>query len=228
MFFLGCFICIFNIVMWFIFISKFKKLFSTDEIIESAKEDMNHIVEDINRNTSRDITLIDDKIRELRSVIAEADRHVSIARNELEKQSNTDVFKSRINNAQQVVKSQSPVKNAADRYLHSSAGIQPEMEFSVTNEGMRHVDQIQVNNSQNDTIVSPSGTQFTVERDGSSYASVPVIGPDIKFAEKPILQKADFNSQVVELYQKGFDVSQIASHLKRTTTEVQFALDMSL
>jgi len=228
MIFLGCFICFFNIVMWIIFISKFKKLFSTDEIIESTKEDMNHIVEDINRNTSRDITLIDDKIKELKAIIAEADRHISIARNELDKQTNTDIYKSRINSSRSAVKNQSPVKTAADRYLHSSAGIQPEMEFAVTNEGHNQISQAQIEIPVQDTIVSPSGTQFTVERDGSSYAQVPVIGPEVKFAENPIVQKADFNSQVIELYQKGFDVSHIARHLNRTTTEVQFVLDMAL
>ncbi len=72
---------VFNIIMWIVFLSKFKKLFSTDDIIQSARNDLENLISDMNRNADRDVTLVEAKTRQLKEVIEEADQRIaSIAR----------------------------------------------------------------------------------------------------------------------------------------------------
>src|SRR5574344_1219368 len=95
------FICILNVIMWIIFANKFKKLFSTDDIIQNTRNELNKMLADVNRNADRNITLIDEKIKELKSVTAEADRHLKIAKLELEKNFIAEDFQSKINATKQ-------------------------------------------------------------------------------------------------------------------------------
>ncbi len=222
-------LCVFNILMWLVFLVKFRKLFSTDDIIAGTKEEMNHIVSDINRNTSRNIDLINEKIRELKSVIAEADRHINMAKIEIDKQKNSVVFQNKLNRTSPDSSRPVSIQSAAEKYLRSSVSVQNELEFSVTEEGRRQIESVQSGKDFDDeVIVSPAGTQFKVERDGSSYASVPVIGPEVHYSDDPVTVKHDFKEQVKELHAQGFDAEYIASRLSRSLSEVQLVIDLGL
>lgn len=74
---------IFNILMWIVFLRKFRAFFSTDKIISDTREDVNKIIKDINSISSRNIELIDDRIRQLKSVTAEAERRLGTLKKEL-------------------------------------------------------------------------------------------------------------------------------------------------
>ena len=73
------FFCILNIVLWIFFLSRYKSFFSTDEIIESTREELDRMIADVNRNAGRNIDIIEDRIKELKAVVAEADRHIALA-----------------------------------------------------------------------------------------------------------------------------------------------------
>ena len=51
--------------------------------------------------------------------------------------------------------------------------------------------------------------------------------PELFFSEKPIKQKIDFPDQVRKLYDMGKSIDEIAVELSRSTTEVQFVLDIN-
>ena len=75
-------------------------------------------------------------------------------------------------------------------------------------------------------IVSPAGTTFTVDTDGASYTQVPVLGGKVFYADEQIQPQKKFAQQVHDLNVAGWSVEEIARELNRSTTEVQFALDM--
>lgn len=68
--FIAAFFCVFNVCLWCAFFSKFKKIFSTDDIIASTREQMDYMISDFNRNAGRNIELIEDRIKQLRSAVA--------------------------------------------------------------------------------------------------------------------------------------------------------------
>ena len=75
-------LCVINLVLWLIFFLKFKKLFSTDDVIQKTREQYELLLNDVNRNALSNIDLIQMKIDELQSLIDIADRRLTTLNNE--------------------------------------------------------------------------------------------------------------------------------------------------
>ena len=73
-------ICIINIILWVIFLVKFKKLFSTDKIIDTTTEKMNRLVRDIDNATDRDLSLTRESEKRIRELLSEAEKNMELFR----------------------------------------------------------------------------------------------------------------------------------------------------
>ena len=249
--FVAAFFCVLNICLWVTFFLKFKRIFSTDDIIASTREEMERMISDINHNAGRNIELLEDRIRQLKAVVAEADRHVELAKREIENQKTKLSYQQKIDSASQSKKSQvsSPStlgtaghapNHVAQHYLRNqsiSDGLQSANSYELTDEGSRHVhkkdalvqgDLFAQADADDRRIVSEAGTTFMVESDGSSYTSVPVIGENVSYADEPIRPQRKFNDLVHDLHAAGHSVEEIARELNCSTTEVQMTLDMGI
>lgn len=71
-----------NLILWLIFLIKFKSLFTTDDIIEKTRKEYDQLLTDVNRTALQNIDLIQMKIDELQSIIDVADRRLSTIHNE--------------------------------------------------------------------------------------------------------------------------------------------------
>lgn len=71
-----------NLVLWLVFFAKFKSLFSTKDLINDTREQLNRLIAEVQRNTSDNIDLIDDKIEQLNQVLNLADRKLSVLNND--------------------------------------------------------------------------------------------------------------------------------------------------
>ena len=238
--FLAGFLTVCNIVVGLVLVITFKKTLSdkNNEVIAASKREMDLIIKDLNNQTDRNITLFQDYTRELKAVIAEADRHTTIAKTEVEKlhQLQAQLFAERIQQSMPMQSSQSvpprqngrvtPANRAAERYMRTAAGMQPS--YAVTDEGKKQV--VHQGDLFEDAPLSSEPNVFTVSQDGAAYTSMPVIpfadAPAVSYAADPIVPKKDFGTLVRERYDRGESVEEIATALNRSTTEVQFALDM--
>ena len=63
-------ICIINIILWIVFLVRFKKLFSTDKIINTTTEKMNKLVTEIDKATDRNIFLTDASSKKIQKQIS--------------------------------------------------------------------------------------------------------------------------------------------------------------
>lgn len=85
------------------------------------RDEMNHMIADVNRNTERDISLINDRIQELKAVIADADRHVAAAKSEAASRSRSVEFQEKITEAVQMQTGPStPAQRAASQYRRTA------------------------------------------------------------------------------------------------------------
>ena len=238
--FIAAFFCVLNISLWAAFFIKFRKIFSTDDIIASTREEMDRMIADINHNAGRNIELIEDRIKQLKNAVLEADRHIELAKREIENQKSRLSYQQKIDSA---INSKKQVNGgvtnrAAQQYLRNqniSVGLQSGNRYELTDEGNRHAhvqqppkmqqgDLFEQVDSDDRRIVSDAGTTFTVESDGASYTSVPVIG-NVTYADEVQPQKK-FTELVRDLYYAGHSVEEIARELNSSTTEVQLALEM--
>lgn len=184
-FFLLGSITIINIILWLIFLLKFKKLFSTDDIISKTRDELNSLIKDINNNTQRDITLVDDRIKQLKAVVAEADRRLNAVREQTKKEQLENQYTIKLNEGITKAKTKTLQQNVVDKYKKNSS--------------------------------------TTVKEKKNKEENM----PELFFSEKPIKPKIDFPEQVRKLYDMGKSIDEIAVELSRSTTEVQFVLDIN-
>lgn len=71
-------ICVLNIIFWIIFLVKFKKLFSTESIIEKTREQLNQLVKDIDKSADRDIYLAEETSKRLKAAVADAEMKMQL------------------------------------------------------------------------------------------------------------------------------------------------------
>jgi hypothetical protein len=200
-------VCLINLFLWFIFFHKFTKIFSTNDIIENTRSELNKMILDINRNTERDITLIEDRIKTLKDIIAEADKRIALAKSEAEKKNIVSAYGKVIDSA--VAGQVSPAAVAANRYRRNASS-----------EGHRNTDA----GAQSELF---GGGMNAAEQQETASIETPVSGPKIFVSDNPVVIKKDFNTEVGERYERGESVEEIATALSRSITEVQFALDMN-
>lgn len=221
-------VCILNVALWLVFLIKFKNLFSTDNIIEKTKAELNRIIMDVNGNAERNITLIEDRIERLRALIAEADKRIKLAESAEARAAAVPVLRSQVSGAVKKSAQSLSVRRAADAYKRNrkTPPVKPDDAFFLTSSGKSAAGTVAQNTLFDETGPQDSaGTEITVNGDGASYAEIPVISSGV-IAPDPAAGRRDFREQVSDLYDGGLSVADIAARLSCSTTEVQFVLDL--
>ena len=102
-----------NLLLWLVFLFRFKKLFSADDIMVKFREGMDGLIAEAQRNTLANINLIEDKIKDLKAASAEAERKVSILRHELQNSEKSAALQARLNMSYAAALSEDAPKAAA-------------------------------------------------------------------------------------------------------------------
>ncbi|MBC6721131.1 MULTISPECIES: hypothetical protein [Treponema] len=212
-----------NVALWVIFLIRFKRLFSSDDVIEKTRAEMDNMIRDINNNTVRAIDIIDDRKKQLNRLIEEADRRIALARSEEAKKISVSALRDTLDK-----KAVSEVsRRAANTYKKNAPRSRPapDASYAVTREG-EAISERQHSLFDDRQEEVRTKTEMNVTGDGASYAKVPVIKPDVYFSETPIVPKKNFTKQVLEMAEMGLAIEQIAKQLSCSKTEVQMILDM--
>ncbi|AEE16576.1 hypothetical protein [Treponema brennaborense] len=198
---LGCI----NVALWLFFFVRFKKRFSPAKILEEIKVEVDKLIIEISRETDRDITLIDARIKGLKALIEEANRCTALATGELDKRSREHDMLSALKRAGDKGSSQNDLFSGPA--LAALADVPP--------------DEITISGGNGQTAAVPSAAVpadplFPEEK----------ILPVIVKAPEQISVKKDIRSQVLELAAEGFVPEDIAAKLGMSVTEVQLITDM--
>ena len=237
-------ICIINIILWVIFLVKFKKLFSTDKIIDTTTDKMNRLVREIDNATDRDLSLTRESEKRIRELLSEAEKNMELFREagqrlremiaEAERITRHAETKSPIYNPNiEVIKAKptpaQPVRKNIEAYIQNSANykskskIDSESTYRVTDSEQQDLF------SQDKLIMTDTVTNVT--EDGAAYKEVPLIITKV-YEEKPVEndnknKKKNITKAVQELYNNGLTVEQIANELSCSITEVQLIIDIN-
>ena len=71
-------VCAVNLILWIIFLIRFKKIFSTDSIIEKTREQMNKFISDIDSATDRDVYLSGEASKRIQKLLDEEDKKLEM------------------------------------------------------------------------------------------------------------------------------------------------------
>lgn len=201
--------CLINLILWIVFFIKFKNLFSTDDLMKNTREQVGQLINEVNGTTLANINLIDSKIEELNDAIANAERRISAAESEeafyAEKKSSVSSKEKR--------SSKIPPKEIKKKSIRVS-------NINVASKIIKDEDEeayeVKVNSQ------SASKRKKVIPQNEEVKPSV----PNIYMAKNPIKPKRNFQERVVELFNLGYSIEQIAKDTERSTTEVQFVIDM--
>lgn len=221
-----CILCLVNLFLWFLFFKKFNRLFSTDDIINSTKSELNKMILDVNRNAARNITLIEARVNELKAVIAEADARLSMVKDQYQKKALASAYQNKI---ESVAHKDGQISNhVAQAYKKNSGAVLPDASFEISKPLMDNKRNIEQKNLFEIEKAESEKKQVTITESGDVYQDVPLLKTDVYLSENPIVLPKSFNEDVCDRYAKGQTVEQIASALSRSVTEVQFVLDMNV
>lgn len=199
---------------------RFNKRFSAENYINKARDDMNALVRSMQKTTVNNVQLVKDTIQELEKTRAAAEKKVELLNKKI----------STINNEIAMAKFheslQNTVKGISEEKQEQQPPVDPEAVYAVSSR-------------QQNLFSSLSGTgdlklkdETRVTDSGASYKEVPVISGNFYAEEetgsgiRKINPEKSFNEKVMYLYNNGVSVSDIASKLGRSRTEVQFVIDL--
>lgn len=234
---------IITIILLSVFLFRFKKIFSTEKIIEKTKLQMNRMLTDINGNASRNLELIRENTNRLKALLNDADRKMEQFREA------TQLLRNLISEAEKMnrstgktpvfieTKKMEGIKPVGSRSRKSQ--INPEDSYELAKPQQRSLFDDEKPESAAKSIFDD---ETTVTPDGAAYRHVPLVITKIldeepvsqayeyDGASSPVVQtaKKDFSEQVWDLFNKGLQVEQIAAELSCTVTEVQLIIDMNL
>ncbi len=223
-----------NLILWFVFLYKFKKLFTTEDIISSSKSELDKIISDVNRNVDRNVTVIDDAIARLRQLNAETEKKIKLLADLNAKTEALPEFKSRVSDS---VRRTNPLGKsvekayARNRVSPHKRGVEPDTAVFITPAGETKA----VQDAQQQTLFDEQGAvsqikttaEVMMTEGGASYAEIPVMSPKVYASETPVtVQADDLKSRILLLFDRGRSIEDIAAELSCSTTEVQFALTL--
>lgn len=216
-----------NIGLWLVFLLKFRRLFSTDKIIEKTKARVNEIEKQINTITDRNLYIAKETKNNIETMLNDVDRKM-------------DLFKE----ATQRLRSMISEADKINRLSNQSLSLHQDFSKISKPKSVKKVDQIDKDavysaNVQGDLFISNEKLSILKDEtkitpDGTAYKEVPLIHTNV-LDDIPIFNNEESyveskrkvsEKKVKEKYLEGLNVEQIAAELKCSVVEVQFIIDM--
>lgn len=212
---------------------------------------MDKMIKDINGQANRDLDLINESSRRLRALLNETDYKMEQFREASRLLQNAIAEAEKLNKMggasplyveNKNVSEIKPVRNPsvskklsfeADQTpsLFDSQTINPDASYEITKPQQSSLFDTEEETPDNNPILDDV---TNVMPDGAAYKHVPLIITKV-LDEEPVQQikaavtnKKEFSEQVMDLFNKGLQVDQIANELSCSITEVQFVIDMGL
>lgn len=227
--YIAIFLCLINITLLIIVLVKFKKLFSTDAIIERTRFQMNKMISNINSEANRDIELMNESTKRIKALIAESDKKMEsfreateILRNMIAEAKKTGK-NSFIYETKHVVDIKTPAQRKKERVSNAySSGVDPDAAYMITKNNQKSLfdedEQVPESIMKDETIVTP---------DGTAYKEVPLIITKVYDEdERKSSENKTLSEKVRDLFDQGMQVEEIATELSCSVTEVQLIIDL--
>jgi hypothetical protein len=212
-------VLVINTILWAVFLIRFKKLFSTDKIIEKTEQKVNHFIKEIDMSADRDTYLAKETSKRLQNMLDEADRKMELF------QEATNRLRDMIAEADKINKGQKyTIKPAVD----------PESAYEIS---LKNTKPEQGNLFENTDTYSPNSkpkpiqkNETVVTQDGAAYREIPLIITKVYDEQPHKLTEEEKKKKMPELVRKmfreGAAPEEIAANLNCSITEVQFIIDM--
>ena len=215
----GLFVFLFllNCIGMVIFYLIIKSRFSAKKILSELRSEVDKLITDLGREADRDVELLESRVKNLRSLIDEADRRILVANREMvKKQKEDDIIADA--NSMRAHMSENPGVKSKSAMDAKSVGLPGSI--SAANTVPVPVAEIKAH------PVRAPRTE-TTERHEEQQPVVIYTRPVIKRRETQIEPVVPLKEHVLEMAQKGISAQMIANTLSVSLGEVELILDMN-
>jgi hypothetical protein len=213
-----------NAGLWIFFLKKFNSFFSTEKIIDETKSSIKNLIREMNFNVAKNIEVVDARINEAKSVVAEAERRIGTLKKELAATEKIEKFQKQISAAyeppvlhkisaeQNETQKNLTARNSAEEKSKNSAQEIPE-ENSTEKIQQTEIPQIVKNSGEK--------SEKIVEN-----AEISAKIPAFSVSKTQIEIKKDFKDSVKELLALGLPPDEIARQTGRSVQEVKVVMEL--
>lgn len=217
-------LCVINLVLWLIFFLKFKKLFSTDDVIQKTRDQYELLLSDVNRNALSNIDLIQMKIDELQSLIDIADRRLTTLNNEEQFISQKKNFAVESRTEKAYTRRNAKSTAVASEIIEQNQAF--ELDFDLKK--VKRKSTSQSSDIEKAPVRKRNLKTRNVQDDSkdSDNKNLQSDMPKIYMSANPIQTQKSFQEEVRKLYDAGFTVDYIAHELNKSITEIELIVEM--
>ena len=210
-----------NLILWAILLIRFKRIFSTDKIVEKTEQQINHFIKEINKAADRDTFLAKETSKRIQNMLDEADQKMELF------QQASSRLRDMIAEADKILKGQkytiTQVVDPDAAYEVNISKTKPQQGNLFESAQDTYTNKKPVKSIQkNETIVTP---------DGAAFQEIPLIITKVyDEQETKKLSKEEIKRRLPEFVRRefanGLTVEEIAAKFNCSITEVQFIIDM--
>ncbi len=197
-------VLIINLILWAVFLIRFKRLFSTDQIIEKTEQKVNHFIKEIDMAADRDTYLAKETTKRIQNMLDDADRKM-------------ELFKEATNRLRDMIAEADKI-NKGQKY-----SFKPVVESDSAYE-------INIKNSKPEQGNLFENNENVETQDRGNSHEIPLIITKIVDNQPHKLTDEEKKKKMPELVRKmfreGVPAEEIAANLNCSITEVQFIIDM--
>ncbi len=232
--YIAIFLSLVCIILMIIILIRFKKLFSTDAIIDKTKTQMNRVIMDVNNNANRDLELLNESSRRLRALLNEADKKMESFReaSQLLRNLLAEAEKKSGSGAGKIVYVESAKESTQKApEVKPNPYVDPDATYRVRTMPPPAGTQQSLfdENEETDEPKSILKDETLVTPQGAAYKEVPLIITkvyDDKVTSAEPSNNRTLKENVERLFNQGMQIDDIAAELSCSTSEVQFIIDM--
>ena len=209
-----------NIILWIVFLIRFKRLFSTDKIIEKTEQKVNHFIKEIDMAADRDTYLAKETTKRIQNMLDDADRKM-------------ELFKEATSRLRDMIAEADKI-NKGQKYTFKTV-VDPESAYEVKINNKKP-EQGNLFEQSNDTYSPPSKAksiqknETVVTQDGAAYHEIPLIITKVYDEQPRKMSEEEKKKRMPELVRKmfadGATAEEIAQKFNCSITEIQFIIDM--
>ena len=194
-------VTVINLTLWFVFFARFKKTFSAEVMLHDIKDEVNKLLIEINRTTDQNLTLIDSRIRDLKTLTDAADKRLHFLQTEQKERAREERVLQKLSGD---VSSDPKTKQAAKKYrsMQKNADDESGVQLSIDFEAYRVPEE----------FGEPAGPAERAE-------------PEVISSPK---NETTVEKSVMRFYEDGMAVDDISKRLKLPIAQVQFIVDFYL
>ncbi|MBR1911469.1 MAG: hypothetical protein IJ828_03820, partial [Treponema sp.] len=213
---------IINGISWFFLFSHLKKMFSADGVIENVQLKLNTLLIQIDSATDRNIKLINERIKDLKFLSAEADNKIVVLQEKINVLKKNDILNKEAEHTERSKNFEEKVyadvkRDASKKYSPVLAYQKEQMSYHASAGGSEG-SSVFVQEYSN-----PVGIDDQRQMEVKKNENIESI-PEVSLANELVKPKKEFKTVVHELRNLGYTVEEIAAETGKSTQEVKIIL----